>query len=888
MKQTIETTAQTAKPPAVSFGFKQVIQDENAYIRNRRKQLKQIAPATGSIDAAGLALSGGGIRSAAFCIGAMQALEAFPQEDQLPDRLTKDGAQEPDLFSRLDYLSSVSGGGYAASCVSSSLAATGRFPFPSRLYKDEPPVLRHIRDHSNYLFPRGFLASLGPNLAVFLRGFIGHLPFFLAGLLFLVTITVISNPTFEHLSQPDVFGFTLPDISGNFVITGILLTITFLAIYVWSFAASARIATALDIKPWQNRAASIGFLVIVAIAWIEFQPYMIDALRRLEITGFLGSSEYMTASATEPSNLLDLFVGLVQRATIPLTALAGLLATLKSVLGSGEPGTEPTGAKGIILSIANKSLVWLAGLAVPLLFWFAYLYLCYWAITPKGAVGIGAISHLPESLKSFAIWASETKLFPASPGEVLGMSYVYLMFVFGMLSVFQRPNSNSAHILYKDRLATAFLVKETAKDTASFNSLALKDLASMSNGVTPLHLINAALNIQGSQYANSRGRDADAFTFSQLHTGSEATHYAPTDEAPRDLDLSTAMTTSAAAASTAMGSNKIGLLGFTLAFFNIRLGYWLRNPDWWLGENKKKLDNDRWDFLRRSPYKYLTHEIFGKLDEKKPFVYLTDGGHFENLGLYSLLRRRCKFIIVVDAEADPEMRFPSFAIAQRYARIDLGVRIDISTQAIAAHAIETRNMLNQTGKTGKDGKLADFPPRDAGPHCALGRIKYPPNPDDTDDGILLYVKLSISGDENDYMTDYARRYRAFPHETTGDQFFSEEQFECYRALGFHALNNALRCKDNVEFPDNGDPPATLKDDGSTNGGGGPHGDMLLKLREILGGLAPRPDRASNNPPQSVATSKPSKKATGETHAQETTDPGTGGTRRKRRISRTSR
>ena len=884
MQNNSHPSAENTAAPRASYGFGQVFKDEKAYLANRHAQLEQNGRAPDGIGTAGLALSGGGIRSAAFCIGAMQALEAFPQEDQLPDR----GAGEPDLFSRLDYLSSVSGGGYAASCVSASVAATGRFPFPSRLNKDEPAVLRHIRDHSNYLFPRGFLMGLGPNLTVYLRGFIGHVPFFLAGLLFLVTITVMSNPTFEHLSQPDIFGFTLPNISGNFVISGMLLMIAVLAIYLWSFAASARIATALDIKPWQSRAASIGLLVMAAVVWIEFQPYMIDALRRLDETGYLGGSDYRTASASQPSGLLDLFVGLVQRATIPLTALAGFMATVKSVLGSGEPGTEPTGVTGIILSVANRSLVWLAGLAVPLLFWFAYLYLCYWAITPKGAVGTGAITHLPQLLQSFAAWASDIKLFPAAPGEVMGMTYVYLMFLFAILSVFQRPNSNSAHILYKDRLATAFLVREKTSDATVPNTLALKDMASLSNGIAPLHLINAALNIQGSQYANGRGRDADAFTFSQLHTGSQATRYAPTDEAPRDLDLSTAMTTSAAAASTAMGSNRIGLLGFTLAFFNIRLGYWLRNPDWWLGEKKQKLDNDRLDFLRRSPYKYLTHEIFGKLDETKPFVYLTDGGHFENLGLYSLLRRRCKFIIVLDAEADPEMRFPSFAIAQRYARIDLGVRIDISTQAIARHAIQTRNMLNQTGKTGKDGKVADFPPRDVGPHCALGRIKYPPNPDDSDDGILLYVKLSISGDENDYLTDYARRYRAFPHETTGDQFFSEEQFECYRALGFHALNGVLRCKDKVEFPDQGDPPATLADDGSPNGGGGPHGKMIVKLREILASLAPRPDSVSNNPPQSVATPAAANKPTGDAHAQENPDPGTGGIGGKRRAARKRR
>ncbi len=864
--------------PVTSFEFAKVLKDEAEYIARRRKLLELCGQVPDGSGTCGLALSGGGIRSAAFCIGAMQALEAFPQEDQLPDRMTSGDKAELNLFARFDYLSSVSGGSYAASCASASVAATGDFPFPSRLNSEEPAVLRHIRDHSNYLFPRGFMRGLGPNLAVLLRGFIGHLPFFIAWLLFLVFITVWSNPTFERLSKPDIFGYDLPDIGGNFVVSGFVLAVSILAIYGWSFIESAKVATALNPTTWQNRATSIGFLLVVGVAFLEFQPYMIGALRRADLMGNPASNPFETAAAQSPANLLDMVVGFIQRATIPLTALAGFVATLKGILGAGEPGTEPTGIRGIILSFANKSVVWLAGLAVPLLFWIAYLYLCYWAITPENKTGEPAIHHLPKMLKTFVLWASETQLFPATPGEVLGMLYVYLMMVFGILSLFQRPNANSAHILYKERLASAFLVKKSEKGLVLPNRLPMQDLGNATAGTSaPLHLLNAALNIQGSQYANSRGRDADVFTFSQLHTGSEATKYASTSAAPNDLDLSTAMATSAAAASTAMGSNQIGLLGFTLAFLNIRLGYWLANPKYWY-DKKKKPGEDRLAFISQSPYVYLTHEIFGQLNETQPSVYLTDGGHIENLGLYSLLKRRCKLIVILDAEADPEMRFPSFAIAQRYARIDLGVRIDISTQAIAKHAAEIRKQLNKTGTFSKDGQIAEFPPRDAGPHCALGRIKYPPNPDDSDDGLLLYVKLSLSGDENDYVMDYARRYRAFPHETTGDQFFSEEQFECYRALGFHALNGALRCKDRVEFPDLGDPPATLD---SINDA---HAAMISKLSEILGSLQPRPDKTGNKPPQSVAKSKAEEHSTGDKNAQENSDARTGGNGNKRRAS----
>ena len=81
-----------------------------------------------------------------------------------------------------------------------------------------------------------------------------------------------------------------------------------------------------------------------------------------------------------------------------------------------------------------------------------------------------------------------------------------------------------------------------------------------------------------------------------------------------------------------------------------------------------------------------------------------------------------------------------------------------------------------------------------GPHAAIGCIDYGGG----EQGFLLYIKSSLTGDENDYVRDYARRHQLFPHETTGDQFFSEEQFEVYRALGFHAANGVLCNRDALE------------------------------------------------------------------------------------------
>ena len=144
-----------------------------------------------------------------------------------------------------------------------------------------------------------------------------------------------------------------------------------------------------------------------------------------------------------------------------------------------------------------------------------------------------------------------------------------------------------------------------------------------------------------------------------------------------------------------------------------------------------------------------------------------------------MLKRRCKIIIAIDAEADRDLNFSSLITLQRYARIDLGTRIKLPRSAIASRSKDAQKA---------DGKA------ECGPHCAIGKIEYTK----VDHGILVYVKSSVTGDENDYIKDYNRRFRDYPHETTGDQFFSEEQFEVYRSLGFHAVDEMLSGNDFVQ------------------------------------------------------------------------------------------
>jgi hypothetical protein len=244
-------------------------------------------------------------------------------------------------------------------------------------------------------------------------------------------------------------------------------------------------------------------------------------------------------------------------------------------------------------------------------------------------------------------------------------------------------------------------------------------------------------------------------------------------------------TSSGAAVSSNMGALTIKPLTFTLALLNIRLGYWLRNPcpDYDDPPITKPKD---WIIARlfRLPSIVLFAEMFGWITEKWSRIYLTDGGHIENLGVYSLMKRRCKVIIAIDAEADPTMSFGAFLILERYAPIDLGATVELPWRAIRDCTLAVDKAFD---KADEDGFA--IPPI-PGPHCAAGEIQYGRN----ETGILLYVKASLTGDEDDYILDYKRRYRAFPHETTGDQFFGEEQLEAYRALGFHIMKGLLTGK----------------------------------------------------------------------------------------------
>lgn len=278
----------------------------------------------------------------------------------------------------------------------------------------------------------------------------------------------------------------------------------------------------------------------------------------------------------------------------------------------------------------------------------------------------------------------------------------------------------------------------------------------------PFHIVNCALNLGGSGDLALHTRHSAAFTLSPLQCGSSyqsrqqsgervelgyisSTSYGGKDGAPT---LGQAISVSGAAASPNMGYHTSPVVAFLLTIFNVRLGWWFPNP-------RRSAINIPSPWFNLT---YLLAELFGGADDKSKFLMISDGGHFENLAAYELVRRRCRVVVVCDAEADPLLRFEGLGTLIRMAEVDFGSKIVLDVGAI-------RPGVGQTWSTR---------------HCAVGDIDYGPG---IPRGILIYLKASMTGKEDTSVLQYNASHPDFPHETTANQFYKEDQFESYRHLG---------------------------------------------------------------------------------------------------------
>jgi Patatin-like phospholipase len=816
-----------------------------------------------------LCLSGGGIRSAAFCLGALQALA------------------DKQLLGEFNYLSTVSGGGYIGAWLATIMHGggngNGALRAANKALTDPTDVaLRSLRNYTNFLTPEGGFGSSDTWSAIVLwlrnvlLNWLVFGPILLAAALvplFYRYVLEDATPGFGNMAlalglacilaatimvcrfvPTHAYGATLTRLHGPYgttplwiqlCVTGPVLAWAFLAPIWLSTAASAQ-DTTVPFLSWTFAPLSIGVLIVLVAG------YAIAAvsLGRTQAAPFWWNAPFWIAGSALSAFLLHL------GATLGQSESATTLAVLAPLWVIGAEVLHSTLYIGLRWTAAYAELdrEWLARLSgeklVPALAWtvvacvtlvLPVLVFDQWQTTYAAAVAfasgpIGA--WLAQSAKSIgapnaeaakgAAWWSgvareaavtlATLVFAATLFMLFGrlgaiivdridtllpwdlwydLSWLRSLAVIAVLAVASlyfggRININrfSLHGVYRNRLARAFI--GTGRPPASrkpdaytrfdpADNLRMQELyqGKEQRGIL-FPVVNVTLNLSDGAPTGWAERKAAPFTITPLRSGAACLGRSqPTDDPPGryvrtdgyaglehesgledeagGITLGTAITISGAAVSPNMGYHSSPATAFLMTLFNVRLGAWLPNPGVSQTWSPAKPSNALWP---------LFNEMFGRANDRKADIYLSDGGHFDNLGVYEMLRRHCRRIVVIDADCDREYHYADLGRALRMAAIDLHVTVDF-----VAPVIKGQDGLNPAG--------------------ALARITY----HDNTTGMLLYLKPWLPQNLPADVLAYWADHDDFPHQSTAQQFFLESQFESYRALGRQIVDRAFQVDD---------------------------------------------------------------------------------------------
>jgi hypothetical protein len=329
-----------------------------------------------------------------------------------------------------------------------------------------------------------------------------------------------------------------------------------------------------------------------------------------------------------------------------------------------------------------------------------------------------------------------------------------------LLAVRFGNNSSSMHLFYQGRLARAFLAEflpgaEFLESMHAPKPIRLAELARSRSFVGPCFLFNSTLNLGRADDLARQVRQAANFVFSPNFCGfhlpswtddSDQSWYLETERFDEDggITLGQAMTISASAIGSNMGVRTSPKGRFINTLLNLRLGWWIPNPRVGITDS----ESEPWWGIY-----LLWKEIMGKTSATGRSIHLSDGGHFENLGLYELVRRRCQVIIASDASEDRNKEFRSLADAIEKSRVDLGARITIDCEPLRQKKLQHA--------------------------VAYGNISYA----DGSHGLLVYIKPTMVRNSPIDLRHFKIMNVEFPHHSTTDQWFGEPQFESYRMLG---------------------------------------------------------------------------------------------------------
>ncbi len=298
------------------------------------------------------------------------------------------------------------------------------------------------------------------------------------------------------------------------------------------------------------------------------------------------------------------------------------------------------------------------------------------------------------------------------------------------------------------------------------------------------------------------GRGAVSFSASRSHLGGPEVGWMDTaDYVARlgrrrrwDVNIPGFTALSGAAVSPAMGKKELGPIGSVLAVLNVRLGAWLPHPRWvgaMTTDPGAPLPARRWDHNPGWPW--FTREVTRRYRGDAPYLYVTDGGHWENLGLVEALRRGCTTVVAISSAGDGELSHATLAEAVEIARSDLGVEIELSevwkARLPAGGTTAERLPSGRQYILEPDGEASVG--RVAPQGFAYGKLRFR-RPDGTvvEGAILLIEATMVDGLPVDVHA-YAESHPEFPNVSTGDQFLTNRDFESYRVLGREITRSAL-------------------------------------------------------------------------------------------------
>lgn len=828
----------------IHFEPYQIKETEKKLITERRKKIDKL---DSNAPYVGFALSGGGIRSATFCLGIFQALSKL-----------KDANATPKIH-KIDYISTVSGGGYFGAFLGRLFSREQAENIPKILSDSRYPQIQWLRENGRYLSPNGS-GDLFRSISISIRNWISVqvvmaslviLAFYILHfgeyhlLSQLMSMNISEKLSFEVFGHDDYIWWSnwwfLPA-AGIFV-----LTIPPGWAY-WMVGVKKLQLKSLSIseikESWQKSIFWISPLFGLALttllslgyalwceaatpplSWIFFSLCILTWI-------YWGYAQFQAQSGSSGTNAdsANIYIDDCARHTLTSAMKFGLTITLVLLVLAGID----TLAKSLLLPFVNKNFVNPLSIAWGLVFTLCSIVTPYvtriqnwlgslqkgkglelsmdWLGQIAGFTIISIVLISLDALSYALLWNFPSS---ATPEAINTHSHLILAVLFAFSWLFGRNwsflNRSSLHAMYSSRLTRAYLGASNPKRHSAKTDeqkIAIVDVLpdddidldtyytqALSHG-GPLHLINITVNQTVDSLSQIQQQDRKGYSLSigpagysvggtNLHaidSRSYPSHHAAPSE---DISLGQSVAISGAAFSTGMGGQTGIGLSLLTGFFNIRLGYWWdaeawtppnRRADWFT----KASAAFGWLFPTQS---YILDEYLARFHgPAKALWNLSDGGHYENMGAYELIRRKIPKIVIIDAEADPEYQFEGLGILVRKARIDFKAEIEFLDQdRLKDLATRDNSELPEwigTLESVKNGKA----------YAAIAQVDH--NGDDTrQTSLLLYIKAAVVGDEPMDILHYRATHPDFPQQSTADQFFDEAQWESYRKLGDHIGNS---------------------------------------------------------------------------------------------------